>query len=103
MLQESTADQPAGTASTDEMVLGRWLLLIYRLPAEPSSARTAIWRETKRLGALSLQHAACLLPLTDANQSAYDRLTHRIEEYGGEATVLETASPHMAWQAKTVQ
>jgi predicted RNase H-like nuclease (RuvC/YqgF family) len=79
------------------------MLLIYRLPTEPSSARTAIWRETKRLGALSLQHAACLLPLSEDNRGAYARLARRIEEYGGEATVLETVSPDAAWQAKTIQ
>jgi len=81
----------------------RWLLLIYRLPAEPtSSARSAVWRETKRLGANSLQHAVCLLPLSDANRASFAHLTQRIEEYGGEATVLETASPDEAWHAKTV-
>lgn len=81
---------------------GRWLLLIYRLPPEPAAARTAVWRETKRLGALSLQHAVCLLPLSDTTRAAYGRLARRIEEYGGEATVLETASPDAGWQAKTI-
>jgi hypothetical protein len=83
--------------------LDRWLLLIYRLPNEPAAARTAVWRETKRLGALALQHAVCLLPPSEANHTAYGRLARRIEEYGGEATVLETASPDAAWQEKIVQ
>jgi hypothetical protein len=77
-------------------------VLIYRLPPEPSSARTAIWRETKRLGALSLQHGVCLLPLSETNRGAYGRLVRRVEEYGGEATVLETASPDDAWQERTM-
>ncbi len=80
-----------------------WLLLIYRIPSEHSSARTTIWREIKRLGALSLQHAVFLLPLSDANRAAYERLSRRIEEYGGEATILETASPDDAWHEKTVE
>ena len=78
------------------------MLLIYRLPAEPAAARTAIWRETKRLGALSLQHAVCLLPAADATRAAYARLARRIEEYGGEATILQTVSPDEAWQARTI-
>lgn len=86
----------------DRADAGRWLLLIYRLPPEPAAARTAVWRETKRLGALSLQHAVCMLPVSEANRAAYGRLARRIEEYGGEATVLETASPDAGWQAKTV-
>ncbi len=80
----------------------RWLLLVYRVPSEPSSARSAIWRETKRLGALSLQHGVCLLPLSDASREAYARLVGRVDGYGGEATVLETFSPDDAWHERTI-
>lgn len=80
-----------------------WLLLIYRVPADPSSARSALWRETRRLGALSLQHGVWLLPLSESSRAAYARLTHRIEEYGGEATTLETFSPDETWQTKMVE
>lgn len=95
------------TSSTEERAQapppgGRWLLLIYRVPSDSSSARSAIWRETRRLGALSLQHAVCLLPLSETNRAAYLRIAHRIEAYGGEATILETASPDETWQAKIV-
>lgn len=81
---------------------GRWLLLIYRVPTDPSSARSAIWRETKRLGALGLQHGVCLLPLSKASREAYGRLAERVEGYGGEAAILETASPDKAWHERTV-
>lgn len=81
---------------------GEWLLLIYRLPRDPSSARTAMWREARKLGALSLQHAVFLLPLSEANRTAYDRLAGRIEEYGGEATILQTSSPSEPWHVRTV-
>ncbi len=102
MLQ-GAAPETAGQQLPEQAVhLGRWLLLIYHVPSEPSSARAAIWRETKRLGALSLQHGACLLPLSEANQAAYARLSRRVEEYGGEASVLETSSPTDTWQAKIV-
>src|SRR6266852_2604818 len=102
MLQ-GAAPETAGQQLPEQAVhLGRWLLLIYHVPSEPSSARAAIWRETKRLGALSLQHGACLLPLSEANQAAYARLSLRVEEYGGEASVLETSSPIDTWQAKIV-
>jgi len=81
---------------------GRWLLLIYQLPKGPSSARTTIWREVRRLGVLSLQHAVCLLPLSEGNRSAYERIARRVEGYGGEASILETASPDDAWHERTV-
>jgi hypothetical protein len=81
---------------------GLWLLLIYRLPGDAASARTTIWREVRRLGVLSLQHAVCLLPLSESNRVAYERIARRIEEYGGEASILETASPGDAWHEKMV-
>lgn len=89
--------------SPEETSQGRsWLLLIYQLPKGSSSARTAIWREVRRLGALSLQHAVCLLPLSDENQVAYERIARRIEEYGGEASILQTVSPSEEWHQRTV-
>jgi hypothetical protein len=81
----------------------RWLLLIYQLPKGPSSARTTVWREVRRLGVLSLQHAVCLMPLSEENRAAYERIARRVEEeYGGEASILETASPTGAWHERTV-
>jgi len=82
--------------------LQSWLLLIYRLPSEPASARSTIWRDARRLGALSLQHAVCLLPLSQPHSEAFARIAQRVEEYGGEATILETRSPDMAWDKKTI-
>jgi uncharacterized protein YdbL (DUF1318 family) len=80
----------------------QWLLLIYQLPKGASSARTAIWREVRRLGALSMQHAVCLLPLSENNRAAYERIARRVEEYGGEASILETTSPSDAWHERIV-
>jgi hypothetical protein len=88
--------------NTTEETKGRWLMLIYRLPTNLSAARTAVWRETKRLGTLSLQHGVCLLPLAEQNQAAYDGLVQRIEEYGGEAVVLATSSPSETWHERFV-
>ena len=79
-----------------------WLLLIYQLPKDASSGRTAIWRQVRRLGALSLQHAVCLLPLSEDSRAAYEHLARRIEEYGGEASILETTSPSEVWHKRTV-
>ncbi len=41
---------------------GKWLLLVYRVPPEPSRVRVAVWRELKRLGALFLQSCVCIVP-----------------------------------------
>ena len=49
-----------------------------------------------------MQHAVCLLPLSERNRAAYQRVVRRIEDYGGEASILETASPTPAWHGKIV-
>ena len=77
-------------------------MLIYQLPKGSSSARTTVWREVRRVGVLSLQHAVCLLPLSEENRAAYERIARRVEKYGGEASILETASPSDAWHERTV-
>lgn len=63
----------------------RWLLLISCVPAEPSSARGAVWRAARRRSAVSPRHAHFLLPPTPNARAAYERFTWRIKEYGGEA------------------
>lgn len=49
-----------------------------------------------------MQHAVCLLPLSKENRAAYERIARRIEEYGGEASILETTSPSEIWHERTV-
>lgn len=62
-----------------------WLLLIYRVPSEPSRARVAIWRELKRLGGLYLQQAVCVLPDVPANRQSLERVRERIVTMDGVA------------------
>ncbi|WP_371781649.1 Chromate resistance protein ChrB [Streptosporangium subroseum] len=49
-------------APAESRLPGTWLLLTYKVPSEPSRVRVSVWRELKRLGALYLQQAVCVLP-----------------------------------------
>ena len=49
-------------ASATTLPPGRWLLLIYRVPSEPSRLRATVWRRIKSLGAIYLQSSAAALP-----------------------------------------
>jgi len=40
----------------------RWLVLVVRVPAEPSRHRVAVWRELRRVGAVSLGQGAWIVP-----------------------------------------
>ena len=39
-----------------------WLLLVYRMPSEPTRLRATVWRRIKSLGAIYLQNSAAALP-----------------------------------------
>ncbi|MDQ2787327.1 MAG: hypothetical protein M3Y58_20245 [Chloroflexota bacterium] len=71
-----------------------WLLLVYRVPTEPTSKRVAIWRDLKRMGALYVQQCVCILPDLPAVQDDLARVTAKIPEMEGEYTRFEV--PHLA-------
>ncbi|WP_113698681.1 Chromate resistance protein ChrB [Nonomuraea lactucae] len=70
---------------------GPWLLLIYRVPSDSSRARVAVWRDLKRMGALYVQQAVCVLPDRDDTRAAMLRVRERIEELGGSSIFLTLA------------
>lgn len=67
----------------------RWLLLVYRIPREPTAGRVFIWRKLKQLGAIALQDAAWVLPHTPRNQEQFHWLSSEITELNGEAHLWE--------------
>jgi hypothetical protein len=69
-----------------------WIILTYRLPAEPSRHRVAVWRELRRVGALSLQQATWAVPARPDFIAAVERAVVLVEGAGGEAMTLD-ASP----------
>ncbi|MGE8588433.1 Chromate resistance protein ChrB [Alcaligenes sp. WGS1538] len=68
----------------------KWLLLTYKVPAEPSSKRLALWRRLKSLGAVYLQNGVCLLPKTDEHVRRLKVLENDIANMEGECVLLET-------------
>jgi hypothetical protein len=65
-----------------------WLLLIYRIPPEPTRLRAGVWRRLKGLGAVYLQNSAAALPASPANERAMRKLRHEILEMTGTAVLL---------------
>jgi hypothetical protein len=45
-----------------ENAAGRWVVLVVRVPAAPSRHRVAMWREPRRIGALSLGQGSWAVP-----------------------------------------
>jgi hypothetical protein len=64
-----------------------WVLLAYRLPREPSTPRSALWRKLRRLGAAQVLDGLAALPLDARNREQLEWLADEVVEAGGEATI----------------
>ncbi len=78
----------------------RWLLLIYRVPSEPSRNRVSVWRELKRLGALFLQSCVCIVPDRPACRAGIDAAIEKIEAAKGTYFLFPIAGVDAAQTAK---
>ncbi|SEM42964.1 Chromate resistance protein ChrB [Nonomuraea pusilla] len=85
--------------TTDE----RFLLLTYRVPSTTSRARVAVWRELKRLGALYIQQAVCVLPGREGVRQRLDKVRERIDELGGESMIFVLADVEERERRKLVE
>ena len=63
------------------------MLLAYRLPRDPSTPRSALWRKLRRLGATQLLDGLAALPLDARNREQLEWLADEVFEAGGEATI----------------
>lgn len=65
-----------------------WLLLVYRVPSDPTRLRATVWRRLKGLGAIYLQNSAAALPATAGAERALRKLRHEIQQMDGTAVLL---------------
>src|SRR6266702_128225 len=79
-----------------------WLLLTYKVPAEPAAKQIALWRRLKGLGAVYLQNGVCLLPKTDDHIRRLKMLENDVAEMNGEAVPLETVALDRGQEEKVV-
>ncbi len=66
----------------------RWLLLVYRVPSEPSRLRAGVWRRLRGLGAIYVQTSAAALPASPVAERALRALRSEIIEMGGTALLF---------------
>ena len=81
----------------------RWLILIYRLPREPSRHRVAVWRKLKVLGAMYLQDGVAILPEDAVTREQLEWLQVRIREAGGETTLWKAQPNTLAEGSEFVE
>jgi len=84
-----TTDQDrADGPTTGEGTGAGWLLLIYRVPPEPTRLRSTVWRRIKSLGAIYLQNSVAALPASTANERALRKLRREITDMSGTAMLM---------------
>jgi hypothetical protein len=91
----SASDTPAEPKS-----LG-WILLVYRIPSEPTRLRAGVWRKIKGLGAIYVQNSAAALPNSPGAERAFRALRAEITELGGVAYLF--TSTVLAGQPQLIQ
>jgi hypothetical protein len=69
-----------------------WLLLVYKVPTEPSARRVYVWRKLKRLGAILLHDALWILPVNARTEEQLRWLGAEISEMGGDALLWQASS-----------
>jgi hypothetical protein len=72
----------------------RWLVLVYKIPAEPTRLRAGVWRKIKGMGAIYLQNSVAALPASTAGERALRLLRKEIVEMGGTASLLDAGVLH---------
>ncbi|MQA11833.1 MAG: ChrB domain-containing protein [Pseudonocardiaceae bacterium] len=73
-----------------------WLVLVYRVPSEPSRLRATVWRRLKAAGAVYLANSVAVLPESAAAERVLRKLRAEIEAMGGSGQLLraEALSGH---------
>lgn len=62
-----------------------WVLLAYRLPREPSTPRSTVWRKLKRLGVAQIGDGLVALPADARTREALEWIAEEVLEHDGEA------------------
>jgi hypothetical protein len=71
----------------------QWLVLVYRVPSEPTRLRAAVWRRLKNLGAIYLQNSVAALPAGPKAERALRTLRNEIiQNMSGRAHLLSSVA-----------
>ncbi|MDI6824792.1 MAG: chromate resistance protein ChrB [Bacillota bacterium] len=79
-----------------------WLLMVYKIPPEPSRYRVAVWRRLKGAGAVYLQNSVAVLPDSPAHRELLAGVAREIDEAGGENVILLARAPGTEEEQKVI-
>ncbi|MGI5137733.1 MULTISPECIES: Chromate resistance protein ChrB [unclassified Streptomyces] len=71
--------------------VSRWLVLLIKVAAEPSRHRVAVWRELRKVGALSLGQGVWAVPDVPVFADGVSRVIALTEQSDGQAVTLSAS------------
>jgi hypothetical protein len=75
---------------TGESSTVRWLVVVIRLPANPSRHRVGVWRELRRVGAIPLSGGVWALPAAPVFAAGLDRVVELVARADGQVLTLDS-------------
>ena len=66
---------------------GEWVMLLYRLPREPSTPRISVWRKLRQLGVAQLADGLVALPADARTREQLEWVCARVQEAAGDASL----------------
>lgn len=92
-IPDTAAAAPERQAGARAQGSPTWLLLVYRVPSEPTRLRAAVWRKLRNLGAIYMQNSAAAVPRTAQSERAMRALRNEIvEAMSGKAFLINSTS-----------
>ena len=88
------------TANEDAAAGNRWLVTVTQLPSEDPAGRMRMLRTLESLGAAVMREGVYLLPDTQDNRRALERLAQYVAQNAGIASVLRVEAADEAQQAQ---
>jgi hypothetical protein len=68
---------------------GEWVMLTYRMPRDPSTPRSSVWRKLRRLGVAQLGDGLVALPADARTREQLEWIAAEVREAAGAAGVQE--------------
>jgi hypothetical protein len=81
----------------------RFTLLVYRMPANPTAGRVAVWRQLKKIGAIYLQQSVCVFPANLKVRRELAPILTRIRDSEGSFHLLPLRQLDRAEEEKLIQ
>jgi uncharacterized protein YdbL (DUF1318 family) len=82
---------------------GEWVLLTYRLPREPSTPRSAVWRKLRKLGVVQISDGLVALPAAARTREQLEWIAEEVTDAGGTAGIWLARPATRAQEDKLTQ